>query len=287
MTKNVAECDNGVTGSIDVDMSSESSSILIDLDNFLPLTVSTDTLNFTIIDPEQEDIQQEESSDQIDDDSKGPQEQTDNHLDNNALNGRQEETGERVNDDEDTNRLQEKNSDQLDDDVVESSKKDTRLALFKYQLSQRPSGNVKPIKKAPSNAAAFLCDAQTKRVEALRDRNQLEFQRLQNETMEIELQKSKLKFEERMYDEQLGKNTTIQEEEMKMKEKEMQGKIDLRKQRFEYKLKKLALKEKEKEDEFQLKVKEIEKAERLEVNKMELEYKLKLDLEIAKLKEKP
>lgn len=277
--ENVQECDNsGTLEDIDSQTSSQSGSIMIDLDNFLSPNASTNnsSFNFEIIGPEEGNGLKEISGVQFDDDVTNlPQEKTAEQLDDELMNPLDEETEEQT--EQNANGLQ-KESDENGNLQI-----GTRLARFKHQLSQRPSGNSKSTKKLPSNAAAFISDSHAQRVEALNDRNKIELQRVQNEKLQIQLQRDRLKFEERVFNDQLDKDTNIAKEEIKSKDKDTQAKFDLKKQRFDYKMKKLQLKEKEKEDEFQLKVKEMEKAERLEAKKMELEYKLKFDLEMAKL----
>lgn len=168
-----------------------------------------------------------------------------------------------------------------------SERDGTRLSRFKQQLSERPSGTPGKQRKReiPSNASAFISDANMKRAETLHERNQIELRRVENEKTEIELNKERFHLDQLLHVEQLNlckKDASIKDQELLLKEKEQQEKFELRKQNFELKCKKFALKEKENGDVFKLKMMELEKSERLEKLKMELDYKMQL--EIAKLK---
>lgn len=161
---------------------------------------------------------------------------------------------------------------------------ESRIARYKHQLSERSSSQ--PHKRnIPSNAAAFVSDANLKRAETLHERNKIEMRRVENENIEISINKQRFELDKILLVEQMQlnkKELSHKDEELILKEKELSAKFDLRTQHFELKCKKLALKDKEKEEEFKLKLLEIEKKERLE--RMKIEYDYKLQLELAKMK---
>lgn len=74
-----------------------------------------------------------------------------------------------------------------------SQSNNTRLARFKKQLSERPAG--KPYKhnkrEIPSNAFAFISDANIKRAETLHERNKIELRRVENEKLEMYISKDR------------------------------------------------------------------------------------------------
>lgn len=164
----------------------------------------------------------------------------------------------------------------------------TRMARFKKQLLERPeksnkTKNQKP--EIPSNASAYISDANMKRAESLQERNQIEFRRVDNEKAEIDLSTQRFELEKVLHLEQLNaskKDASIKDNELVLKEKEQQENFELRKANFDLKCKKLALKKQQNEESFQLKLLELEKAERIE--KIKIEFDFKLQLELAKLK---
>lgn len=158
----------------------------------------------------------------------------------------------------------------VSDEDSENEIQDSRIARFRKQLSERPDGAHK--RYVPSNAAAFVSDANQQRAQTLHERNDIELSRLDFDKLihhqQLQLSKGEAKY---------------RKQQLTFSDKELEAKMKFREKKLDLKLKQLDLKKKEIDFDFRFKVMELQKAERMEKLKIELECQLKLD--IAKTKQ--